>query len=138
MADVSAQFEKISDKAKTATDKIKSASQSTREKLDADVARARVKASEAADQFKDKAHTAREKTSSRWQEMRGKWQAHVAKVRADAKKKKHQLDVHEAARDANEAEACGTYPKHICANQATEDPASSTGPLQAGQSGCRK
>jgi hypothetical protein len=35
--------------------------------------------------------------------MRGKWQAHVAKVRADAKKKKHQLDVHEAARDANEA-----------------------------------
>src|SRR5208283_2998238 len=104
-ADLSTQFEKISDKAKTANDKIKAASQRTRDQLEADVASAPVKASAAADHFSEDADAAHKKESSHRQEIRGAWQAHVAKVRANVKTQKAELDADEAARDANVAEA---------------------------------
>jgi hypothetical protein len=90
--DLSAEFEKTSDKAKAATDELKSAGHRTRDQLEADVASARQKATAAADQVQDTTDAERDKASSHWQEMRGKWQAHVANVRANAKQKKHQLD----------------------------------------------
>jgi hypothetical protein len=57
--DLSAQFEKISDNAKIATDKLKAASQKTHDQLETDAAHARDTASAAADQFKDTADAAR-------------------------------------------------------------------------------
>ena len=104
-ADLSTQFEKISDKAKTANDKIKAANQRTRDQLEADVASARDKASAAAEHFPQDADAAHKKESSHRREIRGAWQAHVANVRANVKTQKAELDANEAARDANEAEA---------------------------------
>jgi hypothetical protein len=62
--DLSAEFEKISDKAKAASDELKSAGHRTRDQLEADVASARQKATAAADQVQDKADAARHKASS--------------------------------------------------------------------------
>jgi hypothetical protein len=70
--DLSAEFEKISDKAKAAADELKSAGHRTRDQLEANVASAREKATAAADQVHDKADAARDKTSSQWQETRGR------------------------------------------------------------------
>jgi hypothetical protein len=71
--DVNAHFEKISDKAKTATDHLKAAGQKTRDQLEGDVKSARDKATAKADQLKDKTDAARDKASSQWQEVRDKW-----------------------------------------------------------------
>jgi hypothetical protein len=104
-ADLKAQFEKISDTAKTATDKVQAAGQRTRDQLEADVAAARARANAAADRIKDRADTARDSVSSEWHEMRDKWDAHVAKVRTRAQDKKHKVDAHNAAVDADIVEA---------------------------------
>ena len=68
-SDLGAQFEKVSDKAKAATDKLKDATSRTRDQLQSDVAGARDKAVAAADQFKDKADAAQARASSQWQEI---------------------------------------------------------------------
>ena len=60
-ADLSAQFEKISDNVKTANDKIKAAGTKTKDQLEADLASARAKASATADQLSEKAEGAHEK-----------------------------------------------------------------------------
>ena len=104
-ADLKAQFEKISDTARTATDKVKAAGERTREQLEADVDSAHERATAAADRMKDKADGARDNASSEWQEMREKWHAHVAKARVRAHKKKDQIDAHNAAMDADMTEA---------------------------------
>ena len=104
-ADLKAQFEKISDTARTATDKVKAAGQRTRDQLEADVDSAHERATAAADRMKDKADAARENASSEWQEIREKWHAHVAKARARAHKKKDQIDAQNAAMDADMTEA---------------------------------
>ena len=104
-ADLKAQFEKISDTARTATDKVEAAGQRTRDQLEADVDAAHERATAAADRMKDKADAARDNASSEWQEIREKWHAHVAKVRARAHKKKDQIDAHNAAMDADMTEA---------------------------------
>jgi hypothetical protein len=103
--DLSAQFEKISDDAKIATDKLKAASQKTRDQLETDAVHARDKASAAADQFKDTVDAAGAGASSQWREIRANWRAHVASVRTSARKKKDHLDADEAAMNANMAEA---------------------------------
>jgi hypothetical protein len=56
--DLGTEFEKISDKAKTATDKLKAANLRNKDQLETDVARARDKAAATADQFKHKADAA--------------------------------------------------------------------------------
>ena len=53
--DLSTKFEKISDRAKAATDDLKAAGGNTRDKLETDVVGARDKATAAADQLKTKA-----------------------------------------------------------------------------------
>jgi hypothetical protein len=100
-ANVKGQFEKISDTAKTATDKVQAAGERTRDQLEADVTAARDKAAAAVDRMKDKADAARNDASSEWQEIRDKWHAHVAKVRARASEKKGQIDARNAAADAD-------------------------------------
>ena len=77
--DLSTQFDKISDKAKIASDKLKAANNSTKERLESDVISARDRASAAADRLNDKAVDAKDTASSQWHEMRATWQAHVAK-----------------------------------------------------------
>jgi hypothetical protein len=104
-ADLKAQFEKIADTARTATDKVEAAGQRTRDQLEADVATAHQSATAAADRMKDKADAARDDASSDWQEIREKWHAHVVKVQARAHKKKDQIDAHDAAMDADMTEA---------------------------------
>jgi hypothetical protein len=104
-ADLKAQFEKIADTARTATDKVEAAGQRTRDQLEADVATAHERATAAADRMKDKADAAGDDASSDWQEIREKWHAHVAKVQARAHKKKDQIDAHNAAMDADMTEA---------------------------------
>ena len=99
--DLSARFEKISDKAKKVAEELHAASDMTKDQLQADVTIARDKASAAADKFKEKARASGDKVSSQWDEIRGKWQAHVAKVREDVREKKAQLDAKEADTDAN-------------------------------------
>jgi hypothetical protein len=110
MADtgLSAPFEKISDNARTATDKLKAASQKTRDQFETDAAHARDTASAAADQFKETADAAGAGASSQRREIRADWRAHVASVRTSAKKKDH-LDADEAAMNADMAEAYARY-----------------------------
>jgi hypothetical protein len=103
--DLGTEFEKISDKAKTATDKLKAANLRNKDQLETDVARARDKAAATAGQFKHKADGAHDQASSQWQEIRGKWQAHVTKVRTNVKNKQARFDAKEAATDADIAEA---------------------------------
>jgi hypothetical protein len=103
--DLSAQFDKISDRAKTATQHLRAAGQGTRDQLAVDAAKARDKATAAADQLKDNADGARNRVSSHWQEVRGKWQAHVAEVRNRVEDKADQLDARAAATDADIAES---------------------------------
>ena len=103
--DFSAQFEKISDRAETATDTLRAAGDKTNDKLAADAAAAGEKAAAAANRFKDKADGDREKVSSQWQDIRDKWQAHVAKVQRNVKEHKERFDAHEAATDADMADA---------------------------------
>jgi hypothetical protein len=98
---LSDQFEKISDKAKIATQHLHAASQSTRDQLAADAASARDKANAAANQLQDNVDGAHDKASSHWQDMRVKWQGHVANVRTSAKEKKDRLDAGAADADAN-------------------------------------
>lgn len=65
--DLSARFEKIFDKTKIVTDKLKAARQGTNEQLEIDAAKAREKASAAADQFKTRKapHRVRHRRSGR-------------------------------------------------------------------------
>src|SRR5215510_11351958 len=72
--DLSTQFEKISDKAKAAADKLKAANGRTRDQLESDVADARQSAEAAADGLKAKADDAGDAASSHWRQLRGKWQ----------------------------------------------------------------
>jgi len=95
--DLSAQFEKISDQAKTATNNLRAASQRSRNQLAVDAASARDKATAAANQLKGNAVDTRNKVSSQWQEIRDKWQAHVAKVQTRVDEKADQLDARVAA-----------------------------------------
>jgi hypothetical protein len=104
-ADLRAQFEKIADTARTATDKVEAARQRRRDQLEADVATAHESATAAADRMKDQADAARDDGSSDWQEIREEWRAHVVKIQARAHKKKDQLDAHDVATDANVTEA---------------------------------
>ena len=104
-ADLKARFEKISDTARTAADKVEAAGERTRDQLEADVAAARTRANAAADRIKDKANAAGDNASSEWQEIRDTWDAHVATVRTRAQEKKNQIDAHNAAADADMVEA---------------------------------
>jgi hypothetical protein len=99
--DLSTEFEKISDKAKTATQNLRAAGQRTKDQLAGDVANTREKATATANHLKDHADGARDKASSHWQEFRGKWLVHVAKVRASVNEKKDQIDADTADADAN-------------------------------------
>jgi hypothetical protein len=103
--DLKAQFGKISDSAKAATDEVMAASERTHDQLEADVAAAREKVAAAANRIEDKADVARDNASSEWQEIRDTWHAHVAKIRARADKKKDEIYAHHAALDADIAEA---------------------------------
>jgi hypothetical protein len=102
--DLNAQFDRISDQAKTASDKLKAANQSARDRLETDANSARDRAAAAADRLNDKAVAAKEKASSQWQEMHENWHAHVAKVRANARKRQDHIDAHLSAADADMAE----------------------------------
>jgi hypothetical protein len=99
--DLSTEFEKISDRAKTATNNLRAASQRTRDQLAVDAVSARNRATAAADQLKDNVSGAHDQVSSQWQEIRGKWQAHVAKARSSLQEKKDQFDADAAEADAN-------------------------------------
>jgi len=102
--DLSAKFEKISDRAKVATDDLKAAGDNTRDKLEADVVGARDKATAAADQLKTKADDARDDASSQWQGIRDSWHSHVAKARERVKNTADTFDAHQAALNADLAE----------------------------------
>ncbi len=102
--DLSAKFEKISDRAKAATDELKAAGDSTRDELETDAAKARDRATAAADQLKAKADTARDDASSQWQAIRDSWHAHVAKARTRVKDTADTFDARQAALDADLAE----------------------------------
>src|SRR3954468_3505830 len=90
--DLSAQFDKISEKAKTAGDKLKEANQSTRDRLHTDAAEAHDRASAAAERLNDKAGDVKAKASSEWHGIRAKWQAHVSAAKANITDKQNRLD----------------------------------------------
>jgi hypothetical protein len=102
--DLSAKFEKISDRAEAATDELKAAGDTTRDKLETDVAGARDTATAAAAQLKTKADDARDDASSQWQAIRDSWHARVAKGRKRVKNSADTFDAHQAALDADLAE----------------------------------
>jgi hypothetical protein len=102
--DLSAKFEKISDRAKAATDDLKAAGDNTRDKLETDVVGARDKATAAADQLKTKADDTRDGASSQWQGIRDSWHSHVAKARERVKNTADTFDAHQAALNADLAE----------------------------------
>jgi hypothetical protein len=101
--DLSAQFEKLSDKAKKVAEELSAAGAKTRGQLESDVTIARDKAAASAEQFKERAGAAGDKASSRWDEIRGMWLAHIAKAREDARRKGAELDAKEADAEANTA-----------------------------------
>ena len=105
VSDLSTEFEKISDKAKTATNNLRAANQHTRDQLAADAARARDKATAAANHLKDNAVDAKHKASSHWEEIRGKWKAHVAEVQSRLDAKADKLDARAAVMDADISES---------------------------------
>ena len=102
--DLSEKFEKISDRAKAATDELKAAGDTTRDQLETEVGGARDKATAAADQLKTKADDARDGASSQWQAIRDSWHSHVAKARKRVKNTADIFDARQAALDANLAE----------------------------------
>ena len=102
--DLSEEFEKISDKAKAATDELKAAGHSTRDGLKTAADGARDKATAAADQLKTKADDARDDASSQWQAIRDGWHSHVAKARERVKVTADTFDARQAALNANLAE----------------------------------
>jgi hypothetical protein len=104
MTDLSAQFEKISDKAKAATYELKAAAHETRDQLETDVASARDRASATTDQLKRKADAARDDASSQWRDIRDSWHAHVANARTRVQTAGDRLSAHQAERDADFAE----------------------------------
>jgi hypothetical protein len=104
-AGLEAQFEKIADTARSATEKVEAAGQRTRDQLEADVAAAHERATAAAVRRKDKSDAAGDTASSEWQEVREKWNAHVAKVRAHAHEKMGQIEAHNSAVNADITEA---------------------------------
>jgi hypothetical protein len=108
--DLSTKFEKISDKAKTALDQLRAASQRTRDQLAAEAASARDQATAAANQFKHKGDFACDRASSQWREIRGKWQIHVAKARASVHRDRGRFNAREAARSADMAHAYALMP----------------------------
>ncbi|HTQ22969.1 hypothetical protein [Mycobacterium sp.] len=83
--DPSAQLDKISEKARRASEKLKAAGNRTKDRLQADVVSARGRASAAADRLNDKAVDARSKAASQWREIRAKWDTSVAKGKAAGK-----------------------------------------------------
>src|SRR5882762_44308 len=107
MADskLSAEFDKISDKAKAGSDALRAANERTREQLADDVDNARDRAAAAADHAKDKADEARDTASSHWQDLRNTWHAHVDEVRSRINKHKDKIDAQGAATDADLTEA---------------------------------
>jgi hypothetical protein len=102
--DLNAQFDKISNQASAASDKLRSARKSTKGRLETEVASARDRASAAADRLNDQAVDAKDKASSQWQEMHANWQAHVAKVKTNFTDKENRLDADLAVNDADLAE----------------------------------
>jgi hypothetical protein len=102
--DLSAKFEKISDRAKAATDELKAAGHTTRDELKTDADGARDKATAAADQLKTKADDARNDASSQWQTIRDSWHSHVAKARKRVKDTADTFDARQAALNAELAE----------------------------------
>jgi hypothetical protein len=102
--DLTHQFDTVSQKAKAAAEKLKSAGAQTRQQLEADADAARSKASEEADRMKGKAADTKEKASSQWQEVQAKWREHVNNARRSIQRKKYQLDAKDAASDADMAE----------------------------------
>src|ERR1700742_4287489 len=103
-ADLSAKFEKISDRAKAAADELKVAGHTSRDELKTDVGRARDNASAAADQLKTKGDDARDDASSQWQTIRDSWHSHVAKARKRVQNAADTFDARQAALDADLAE----------------------------------
>jgi hypothetical protein len=99
--DFSKQFDKVSDSAKAAADKVREASAHTRDQLEADADAAREKATKTADQLKEKAAGAHEKASSQWQEVRANWRDHVTKMKQDLERRKAKHDAKEAAQEAD-------------------------------------
>src|SRR6202046_4622488 len=102
--DLSEKFEKISDRAKAATDELKAAGDTSRDKLETDGPGARDKATAAADQLKTKADDGRDGASSQWQTIRDSWHSHVAKARKRVKNTAKTFDARQAALDGNLAE----------------------------------
>src|ERR1700730_5620925 len=107
MADskLSAEFDRISDKAKAGGDALRAANERTREQLAHDVDNARDRAAAAADHVKDNADEARDTASSHWQDLRNTWHAHVDEVRSRVNKHKDKIDAQGAATDADLTEA---------------------------------
>jgi hypothetical protein len=104
--DLSTQFEKISDMAKSAADKLKATNERTGDQLESDVADARHGAEAAADCLRAKADDAADAASSHCQQLRGKWQAHVADVHARAERARMDADGAAVDADMTEAYAC--------------------------------
>jgi hypothetical protein len=102
--DLNGNFEKISDRAKAASEGLKAAGDTTRDKLETEVAGARDKATAAADQLKTKADDACDGASSQWQAIRDSWHSHVARARKRVKNTADAFDARQAALDADLAE----------------------------------
>jgi hypothetical protein len=102
--DLNGNFEKISDRAKAASEELKAAGDTTRDKLETEVAGARDKATAAADQLKTKADDACDGASSQWQAIRDSWHSHVARARKRVKNTADAFDARQAALDADLAE----------------------------------
>jgi hypothetical protein len=103
--DLSAQFERISDKARSAADTLRAAGQRSKDQLEKDVASAQERAVAATDHLKAKADDARDTASSHWQQVRENWHAHVVQTRARANKAKTKIDAGGAAMDVDLTEA---------------------------------
>jgi hypothetical protein len=102
--DRSAQFDKIADKARSASAKLKAAGNRARDRLQTDVGHARDRATAAAGQLNDKSVGARSKAALQWHELRTKWQAQVAKGKADGQDRHERLDADLAANHGEPAE----------------------------------
>jgi hypothetical protein len=104
-SDVTAEFDRIPERAGAASQQLRNAATATREQLDRELADARARAAADAGRLKAKADDASGDASSHWQDIRRKWQAHVAETRARVDKAVDQMNTDSFVAEADLAEA---------------------------------
>ncbi|WP_432855125.1 hypothetical protein ACQPXB_21710 [Amycolatopsis sp. CA-161197] len=105
LATMSAKAKEVEDEAKEIEDKIHSATTTQRATAEEDVARARTSAAERSQELREKIEQTKTDAASRWRDVQESWDRHVQQIRSSIGEKRHEMDVKQAAKQADLAES---------------------------------